>query len=442
MGIQLIVNGTDLSNYVVSTERTHSICSPIATMQVQLAANLPFDILPYYPVILYEEGTKVFTGYVDEFVKARMSMSCSDVLVKARDTWITDKHTSIGESVAHWVSFFLNISGLNDQNISAGGDWAVQEYYSWQFTTALNAITTTIQMSPLQVYADRDGTVHLVELRRGSPEKTINEFVSFERTRNDSWIRNRVVVFGNTPLVVGEYRPNAVIPDEVRTATIATGMIYDYNQARNLAIAMLDEFEDPLDVKVVEIPGDPDIELGQTYRLVESWSGYSDTCIVTSNTTRYNKHEYISEITFDEKCPHFWGWGRPPREYLVLYAGTWGLGVYKSYNSGESWDNTTLGSKHVYDIHCVDEDVVWAACREGLYLTVNGGDDWWLQTTGPPVYDGEDVINSDDMYFVGVVTENYNTSKVYALAGDFGNHGMWIYYSVNNGLDWNNVRTN
>lgn len=443
MSIQLLLDGDDFSNYVVSTERNHTLCRPIAQLTIQLSPNLPRDVNTYEDVVFYEDGTKVFTGYTQGVVHARMpvevTLTCSDVLIKAKDTWLEEEYISGGESVAHWVGRFLSLSDLSDRSLSSSQQ--VYPGFGWQYTTAIEAITQTLQMTYTQIFANRNGRVILAPLLVGTPTATISEYIDYERTRNDSWIRNRAVVIGHAGNVADIRRSNPYLPGETRAAIVATGAIYNLSTATTIAEAMLDEFENPLDVKKLLLPGNPSYELGQTVRFTDSWSGYSENCLVISITSTYNSEEYTTEVILDEKCINFWGWDRPPPEYITMYCGTWGHGVYKSTSSAFNWSPTALTGVHVYDIDVVTDENVWAACREGVYHTLDGGESYITQTMGVP--SGQRIgesYSAADLYWVGVVVKHVDTNDVFVLAGAFDNGGVWVYYTGDDGGCWFNVR--
>jgi len=447
MSVQFFIDGDDFSNYVVSSSRTHSICNPVGSLTVQMSPDIPRAITTYEPVVFYENGTKVFTGYTGSVNISRLpasySLTCYDVLIKAKDKWIKDKNEMIsnGESVGYWVSKFLGRADIHGLIVDDPGDQGVYPGFGWNNQTCLDACGQVLQMSPFQIYCDRDGKVHLTSMDRGAPSKTLSELVSFERTQNDRWVRNRLVVIGTAPAVADVFAPNEYIPGEIRAAIVATGAIHNEVTASELAERMREEFSKPLDTKVVVIPGDPTLELGQTVRLVENWSSYNELCLITGLTAEYTDNGYTIELTLDEKCPNFWGWDSGPGVPIIIYAGTWGEGVFRYEGPGGSWSETNLGDKYVYDIHVVDDITVWAACRDGVYQTRDHGDNWHRFTMGNPgdLRDGE-IITEADLYWVGVVTAHSNSDAIYCLAGEFGDRGIWIYYSTNTGADWHSTR--
>jgi len=445
MSVQFLINGDDFSDYVVSSSRTHSICSPVGSLTVQMSPDIPRAITTYEPVVFYENGTKVFTGYTGSVNISRLpasySLTCNDVLIKAKDKWIKDKNEMIsnGESVGYWVSRFLGRADIHGLIVDDPGDQGVYPGFGWNNQTCLDACGQVLQMSPYQIHCDHDGNIHLTSMTRGAPVKTLSELVSFERTQNDRWVRNRLVVIGTAPAVADVFAPNEYIPGEIRAAIVATGAIHNEVTASELAERMRVEFSKPLDTKVVVIPGDPTLELGQTVKVVEGWSGYSENCLITSLTAEYNDNGYTLEVTLDEKCPNFWGWDSPPTVYRIMYCSTWGYGVYKSNTSGSTWSPTELGKtygKYVYAMDAFDDEQVWAACTDGAYLTRDSGDIWTLQTLGaPPDADG---VVVGDLSLVGIRVDPGDELKAYILATYVGM--AWIYYTHNRGTTWGAVR--
>jgi hypothetical protein len=444
--ITLKVDGNDLSDYVVSSSRKHSLINPIAELELQMAPDLPITIEPYQDVEFYECGTLVFTGYTQERVKKRMpvdsTLICSDVLIRTDDYWLTDNYTSDGENTVAWITKFLNKSGISNVDTNIYTETKVYPGYGWSRVNAWQAITTTLEMTPYQVFANHDGSVNIHEVyRKQTPDHTLRNFISFERKFSDSTLRNRVVVFGNG-FAVEEYKSNSyLLPGEVRTAAAGTGQIHNPALAEDIAEDMVEHFSKPLDVKIIEMQGNPDYKIAQTVDVYEPTSGYSRSdCLITGLTSTYNSDSgYTVELTLDEKFGRFWGWDRehvPPEPLSPLYAGTWGKGVYKT-TDGTTWAQTALNNTKVYDIAVPDDKEVWAACEGGIYSTMDSGDSWEKQTMGTPSDQDAGVVESD-LYWPGVVVDP--DGYVYCLAGDVNFHGIWIYKSTDKGLTWTNKK--
>jgi len=445
MSVELYIDGEDFSGYVISSTRENSICNPVGSLVLSMDYDLPRKILTYEPVTFYEEGVKVFTGYTGAIEMARLpptyTLTCYDPLIKTRDKWIKEEEISNGESVGFWVGNFLGKADVSGLIIDDPGDQGVYAGFGWNNITCMDAIMQTLQMSPYQIICDGDGHPHLMSMQRGAPLMTLDSYIDFERTQNDRWVRNRIVVIGVEPAVADVFASNEYIPGEIRAAIVATGAIHNEATASSLAERMKVEFSTPLDVKVMTIPGDPTLEIGQTVRIEERWSGYSDNCLITGLSSVYTDNGYTVELTLDERCPNFWGWDSPPLVPLIMYCSTWGYGVYKSVTTGRTWSPTELGKtvgKYVYamDVVTGDDDQVWASCTDGAYITRDGGTVWTRQTLGNPSGGGS--VVEGDLSLVGIRVDPTDELKVYILATYLGM--AWIYYTYNRGTTWNSVR--
>jgi hypothetical protein len=442
--ITLKVNGNDLSDYVVSSSRKHSLINPIAELELQMTPDLPITIEPYQDVEFYECGTLVFTGYTQERVKKRMpvesTLICNDVLIRAEDYWLVDNYISDGENTVKWIKKFLKKCGLSDVDTNVYKETKVYPGYGWSKVSSWQAITTTLEMTPYQVFANHDGSVNIHEVyRKQTPDHTLRDFISFERKFSDSTLRNRVVVFGNG-FAVEEYKANEyLLPNELRTAAAGTGQIHNPALAEDIAEDMVEHFSKPLDVKIIEMQGDPDYKIAQTVDVYEPTSGYSRSdCLITGLTSTYNSDSgYTVELTLDEKFGRFWGWDREfyPETYPILYCGTWGEGVWKT-TGDNSWAQTNLSTTNVNAIYVVDEDTVWAACTDGVYYTEDAGDNWTQSSMPTPEYAGDTTVS--DLNWVDVEVDIGDTDKVYVLAG--ADYKVWIYSTNNKGDTWTGVR--
>lgn len=445
MGVELYVGGDDFSEYVIESSRELSLCSPIGTLEVMLSAYLPRDIDPYENVEFYENGTLVFTGDTYTAAKSRLpielKLTCYDKLHRTKDRWFSDAYISNGETVAHWVKKFLKLAGINSIDVGDLTDYRVYVGYGWDHMNCFEAIMSTLKMTPYQIFCDSTGTIKIEQaLRGGDLQHTINSYTDYERKKSDSWIRNRVVVFGNGFTASDVENNDYLFPGEIRTTAIGTGQIHSLGLAYSLVDDMMQVFSTPLDVKIVGIEGDPSIYIGDVVHFTDSWTGYDkEDCVVTSLTSEYTASGYTMQVTLDEKCTNFWGWDLPPvPPPSPLYASTWGAGVYITRDYAQSWQATNLGSKYVYAISVPTDEEVWAACESGVYYTEDEGENWEKQTMGTPSAqrDGES-ISEADLYFVGV--ETY-MDEVYCLAGEDASRGIWMYKSEDKGENWTNKR--
>ena len=106
----------------------------------------------------------------------------------------------------------------------------------------------------------------------------------------------------------------------------------------------------------------------------------------------------------------------------LVYAGTWGDGIYTSSNKGQSFQtkNTGLGNLYINDFAFDSQNTVYVGTQgDGIYKSTNSGNLWTKLA-----YDGN--MNVTSLY---VSPDDDN--KIYA-----GTYGSGLYYSTDGGASW------
>ena len=107
-----------------------------------------------------------------------------------------------------------------------------------------------------------------------------------------------------------------------------------------------------------------------------------------------------------------------------LYSGTWGDGVFRSTNGGETWLYSGLADRIVYDMDANDDHILFAATDLGeVYRTVDNGLTW--QEIG---------VASTPIWALGIdhgVLANASDDVMYA-----GSFGDGAYKSTDQGFTW------
>jgi hypothetical protein len=257
----------------------------------------------------------------------------------------------------------------------------------------------------------------------------------------------------------------AEIAGEVRAAIVASPDIIWPGTAYALAEIVLNEFSTPLDMIVLECPGNPEINLGDTVYVSDSWEGHSRYGKVTGVQWHINERDgYKMTLSLDERCPSFWMMDIEPE---ILYCATEGAGVWRSNDDGNNWydisgDELSSGlPSYVKDIHVIkgisligSDDTIWAATLGGIFKTETGAYpwtnitenymdtraqemDWWGVQVGPLDHDKIYCLGNSSEGATRLIDEDGN------LLGTIPAHSsIWMYISLDGGETWNSYRVN
>jgi len=154
--------------------------------------------------------------------------------------------------------------------------------------------------------------------------------------------------------------------------------------------------------------------------------------------TWYRKNIGLGNVKIQSMAIH-------PTNSSIVYAGTYGGGVYKSNNGGDNWQAVNsggLGDKIIYDLEIdpKNPNTLYAASRIPgslagyLYKSSNGGSSWTLIFTGQ----SGAVFSSDD-YFYEIDVNPSNSNELYLAAHEHGffksSNGGQSFYAINSGVN-------
>lgn len=125
-----------------------------------------------------------------------------------------------------------------------------------------------------------------------------------------------------------------------------------------------------------------------------------------------------------------------PANPQIMYAGTWGAGVFRSTDGGATWVGVNTGLNNLQiNALAVDpnnSNIVYAGpYREKLYKTTNGGQSWSLTATGI----------QDQAIVYSIAIDPTNSNRVYIATRGISNNNNrpWkgvIYRTTNGGASW------
>jgi len=101
----------------------------------------------------------------------------------------------------------------------------------------------------------------------------------------------------------------------------------------------------------------------------------------------------------------------------LLYAGTDSLGIYRSFDNGDSWEPAGLEGRSFNSIIVSDADTAFAGTSSGVYRSKNGGNSWKRLKSG---------IRRNSVHSIKAL------SDAALLAGTSDG----IFYSPNSGSNW------
>ncbi|OJX37944.1 MAG: hypothetical protein BGO78_07830 [Chloroflexi bacterium 44-23] len=131
-----------------------------------------------------------------------------------------------------------------------------------------------------------------------------------------------------------------------------------------------------------------------------------------------------------------------PANANIIYAGSWGAGVFKSEDGGETWRAKNNGLNNLYinsmAIDPYNGNILYAGTyRDKIYKTTNGGESWFQSSSGIQkdaiVYTITIDSQNADIIFIG--TRGENTSGQPPWKGI-------VYRSTNEGINWSPVLQN
>ncbi len=442
MNATVTIGGVDCSNRLVFLNRHHGICQMVASAEVGLDPTWAQAFSPYDEVIIHESDdgglTKTFTGYMANVGHSRMPparvINCQCSLKKVIDYWYTSFETG-GSTVSALINSLMTTVGVSYSiNDSYGYPTAEEE---WMNTSAMDVFQSLLTMAGWQAYSDPDGVIQIGRLMKGTAVYTFNEgdnLISVESARDDSWIRNAMAVYGAPGISVKRYADDYEVGDFERAGAFANPLVATEATAIDIANKALDLFDSELHVVHAEVLGDPDVQIGQTASVTDTFTGLSaHTDMITTVRASMSADGYILDVMLGERCPTIWGFGAPPQ---YLYAATGGAGVYRSPDYGNNFvavngsGGSTLTGNALYvnaiEVDSGDNETVWAATNGGIYRTQNAGQTSWVQMDPGRLYRLNTFDYSTDPIYYDVDQDELHPELVFFVAVDHTMQNSWI----------------
>jgi hypothetical protein len=447
MDAQVLINSTDISEYILSIKRSFNYCAYSQSFSLDIPLVYPNVINPYDEIIIYESGVKVLTGYISSATKSAaegiISIKGQDVYKKAIDYFIpTTYKTGVNQRVSVWVTFLLSLCGLTATFLDTNDPY-VTENEDIGLDTIANIVGQMVEYAGWYCKIDGNGNISFNRIKKTGSAVSLdetNDILSINYDKSYDKTRNNVIVFGGVDTSFGEFTPIFAkkhvdldfLPTD-QTIVFGNHLIGTQDAAEDFAQDLLNETSRITFIKKLDVIGDPHLRAGEFVKINSDL--FNGSALITSIESSFDQNGYTMSLILDDLCPRVIA--SVDRTSQILYAGTTASGVWVYDGFSREWSaiNSGLTNLHINDLD-VDENYFITSTPSGIY-TKFGSDNWEYQhltVSGYPIYGGL-------LTYPAVYADSIN-EMMYALVTFSGYlstpHQTWMYYgSVDSGT--NNV---
>lgn len=429
----IVYESTDISDYVISFERNIQICTGIGTLDFVVTKGVPVSFATWDTVLLYEAGVKKGVFNVSTITRDASTgnylVSCQDNSKRLVDYFITDFYEINYYSTSkYWIEKFLTEAGVDYIFKTDAESSPLSENTSLGLNSAYDTIIYLLQLNGWFIYFNKEGKAVIGNLKAsltsGAYTFDDSEILNLKENKNDSMLRNRAVVWGNSGIFYDNSVDTAWNYDtnDKRAVVLANSSIRDNDLAAQLGEKILDEFAQLTHTVTLECHGYYNLNIGEVVRINSDY--YKDSGVLTTLSTRGSSNGFITTITINERCPRLFGIFYFYGDYV--YIATKGSGVWrKSLNDGDFEDfSSGLEDLDVVDLYVANEKLA-CVTEKGLLYTRNSDDFSWTEITWGDLTDeiGDESISADVITAIAC-TINRETSEVYVLLG--GASRLWV----------------
>ncbi len=227
------------------------------------------------------DSGKVFTGHVrtidTELIGAQNRIVCEDELAKASDFFMVSADPNLPFDRSNIDTADLIEDILNEAQITSFQDdtttsvtWGTKGSVSFNLATAWQSAKTIIDALAWHLYADRNGTVHLTELKPYAEggesidftwNLTTDNIMNINYTTSTEKLRNRVVVYGREGVTATASASSGFLPAGFFKTAVLASQLFDTNSfAQNVANVNLTLFNRLTEGLTMTVEGDFSIE--------------------------------------------------------------------------------------------------------------------------------------------------------------------------------------
>ena len=429
--IEARIEGTPYK--VNNVEVDYSLCKNKGTASFNMDITYRGDFTTFDEVEIIVNSETIFKGLIDTIGTTSfphsLEIEAESTLLKAERTWSYEEYRANEELASSWATTFMNLAQIPAFSIDIGSD-TVYEEHTWGFGTVIDFLKNICQLTNSHLYPDRNGTIQMRRLKTSGDDYTVTFYEGLEERYNTDPTRNRAVVFGLYDTATASGSNAYLVPGETRTAAISSGLIQTATKAQEVADDLMEKLNILNQIYTFTVEGVPTLSLNDWV----TYTKYSGP--ITSLKHRYDEDGFRTSITIGEICPGFFGIDLleiPEEPYPTMFLSTIGNGVWAS-EDGENWYNisgTTLNGATVPAIHW-DGYYLWAITANNIYRG-DGAGNWALCSVLSTFSDHveEISVNKSDLDFRDIITDYYDSNKVYVVAHDSENDRIVTLVSFN-----------
>jgi hypothetical protein len=405
--IELLHDGYDISNLLVSYNRQQEMCSGIGTLDLVLV-DKERDYFPWDSIELYEGGSKRGEYYIvstdDDANKGTITISAQDGSKKLSDYFVDDRYEVEGDTSARsLITKYLNMAGAS-YSFTAGDGVIIGKGASFGLSSVFEIVTTLLQYSGWYMYFNPNNTciIGTLDTNPGSGIPITDATILYLKVhKNDDMLRNKAVVWGGTEYPNGSMvhvSKQTITPwnydeNDLRAVVISNGMIRDYASANTMANRLMQEFPHLTIEKEINIAGITTLEIGSSVNVNSRW--WKGSGLVTTNAASFSAGDgFQTNIILDQRCPRLFGFwkeypipnGEDPDEVFdYVYIGTGGDGVWRKPINGHTWSNYSEGLTDlvIKDLFVKDGIAVCVGKEGEAFIRSETDEAWTVLHYGP-----------------------------------------------------------
>jgi hypothetical protein len=386
-------NGVAITNYVISYDRVHKICTGIGTIDLEVSKTVGRTFDPWDTIDIHEEGdfkNRYYISQVDDSLPdGKIIINGQDKSKRLVDYFISDQYTIDYPSYTRtWIEQFLSEAGISYTfNTTSPGN-LLSNFTSLGLTQAYEQILTLLQMSGWYMYFDGAGTAIIGDLNKNlSPVDasfTRSSILDISVRKDDKMLRNRALVLGNyDPLLNEQIVADVSIRTkwnydsrDKRAIVISNSNIPNTSSAYGMANQLITEFSRITVEKHLVVDGTRDLQVGDVVRV--SSDIFNGKGLITTFGISMSSSGLVTNLILDERCPRLFGFF-DFGDYV--YVGTYGDGIWRKHIKYDTtWYDFSSGliDLGITDLH-INNGIFSAVSASGQMYYNLADDTSWTQ---------------------------------------------------------------